>query len=79
MSLTWDFEMGRFSWITWVGLYDKSPHIGNREPERSGAESTRFEEAVLLALTMKERVTFTSWKWQGNKFSSRASEREQLC
>ena len=36
MSLTWDFEMGRFSWITWVGLYDKSPHIGNREPEGQG-------------------------------------------
>lgn len=79
MSLTWDFEMGKFSWITWVGLYDKNPHIGNREAERLGTESRRFEDAVLLALKMKGRVTFTSWKRQGNKFSSRPSEREQLC
>ena len=79
MSLIWDFEMGKFSWITWMGLYDKNPHIGNREAERLGTKSRRFEDAVLLALKMKGRVTFTSWKWQGNKFSSRPSEREQLC
>ena len=62
MSLILDFEMGRFSWITWVSLYNKNPHIGNKEAERSGTESRRFEDAVVLALKMKGRVTFTSWK-----------------